>query len=302
MLYLKLDSEVAGKSWTPSAPPPSSTSNSQSSSPNPTPSSGLRKSRASTRSAIGSSLRSDSASPSSLRGSPRGTPDLSNDQKTLNEAYFATLGKANESRPVDLPPSQGGRYQGFGNTPTPPSQHPSYGLSSSAAPSFTEIQENPLGALSKGWSLFSSAVVGAGRVVSENVIQPGVEKVTDPKFQASVKGYMTDAQKKASAAGGAVNQWSKQQLGVDVGGSVEGIVGTVKDKFSDPSRNGYGAIPTESYSESSALYQDGSEDLFHEYHDHHESNIQPTSVQANSTQKAALSSKKSEWDDDWKDF
>ena len=307
----KLDAELAGKTWTPSAPPPSSTPDNRSSSPNPTSSSGLRKSRASTRSGIGSSLRSDSASPSSLRGSPRGTPDLSNDQKTLNESYFASLGKANEVRPVDLPPSQGGRYQGFGNTPTPPSQHPSYGLSSSAAPSLADLQDNPLGALGKGWSLFSSAVVGAGRVVSENVIQPSVERVTDPNFQASVKGYMTEAQKRAAAAGGAVNQWSKQQLGVDVGGSVGGMVGTVKDRFSDPSRSGYGAVPTENYGESSSLYQDSSEDsFFHEYHDHdHDSStssMQATSVQATSIQakKATRSppKKNSDWDDEWKDF
>ncbi|KAF8238972.1 ArfGap-domain-containing protein [Tricholoma matsutake] len=299
----KLDAELAGKTWTPSAPPPSSTPNNRSSSPNP--SSGLRKSRASTRSVVGSSLRNDSASPSSLRGSPRGTPPT--DHKTLNEAYFANLGKANESRPMDLPPSQGGRYQGFGNTPTPPTQHPSYGLSSSAAPSLADLQENPLGALGKGWSLFSSAVVGAGRVVSENVIQPGVERVSDPNFQASVKGYMTEAQKRAAAAGGAVNQWSKQQLGVDVGGSVGGMVGTVKDRFADPSRAGYGAVPTESYGESSALYQDGSEDFFHEYDHNPEpavSSVQATSVQSNkpTTTRTPPKKKNSEWDDEWNDF
>jgi ADP-ribosylation factor GTPase-activating protein 1 len=165
----------------------------------------------------------------------------------------------------------------------------------------TDLQDNPLGALSKGWSLFSSAVVGAGRVVSENVIQPGVERVTDPNFQASVKGYMTEAQKRAAAAGGAVNQWSKHQLGVDVGGSVGGVVGSVKDRFSDPSRSGYGAVPTENYGESTALYQDGSEDLFHEYdYGHPESDVQPTKPAPAPTRPPPK--KKSEWDDDWKDF
>jgi ADP-ribosylation factor GTPase-activating protein 1 len=170
-----------------------------------------------------------------------------------------------------------------------------------------DLQENPLGALSKGWSLFSSAVVGAGRVVSENVIQPSVERVTDPDFQASVKGYMTEAQKRAAAAGGAVNQWSKHQLGVDVGGSVGGMVGTVTDRFSDPTRSGYGAVPTESYGESSSLYQDGSEDsFFHEYDHGHDSGIsstQATSVPAKKTTRAPPSTKKNnEWDDEWKDF
>ncbi|KAG5654601.1 hypothetical protein H0H81_011576 [Sphagnurus paluster] len=309
----KLDAALAGKDWSPAAPPAGTTLNNRSSSPaaRPASSQGLRKSRASTRSNTGgSSLRGDSPSP--FRNSPRGTPDLANDQKTANENYFASLGKANENRPVDLPPSQGGRYTGFGSTPTPQApNHPSYGLSSSAAPTLTELQQNPLGALSKGWSLFSAAVVGAGKVVSENVIQPGVEKVTDPNFQASVKGYMTEAQKRAAAAGDTANQWSKQQFGVDVASSVGGVVGTVKDKvLGGPQRDGYGAVATDSYGETSGLYQDHDDDDFFTEYSHgrqqsgasplHTSSVTPAATPAASTTKAAA--KKSDWDDEWKDF
>ncbi|KAF9464857.1 ArfGap-domain-containing protein [Collybia nuda] len=304
----KLDAALAGKDWTPSAPSASAILTNQSLSPGrPSSAQGLRKSRASTRSGTGSSLHRDSASPSSFRGSPRDSPDPSSDQKTLNESYFATLGRANESRPADLPPSQGGRYQGFGNTPTPPmSNHPSYGLSSSAAPSLSELQENPMAALSKGWSLFSAAVVGASKVVSENVIQPGVEKVTDPNFQASVRGYMTEAQKKAAAAGGSANQWSKQQFGVDVAESVGGVVGAVKDRVVGPTRSGYGAIATEGGDETSALYHDGDDDdFFGEYnHGRTESGVSPVNAITTTTQtkQAPPAAKKSDWDDDWKDF
>lgn len=304
----KLDADLAGKDWAPSPPPAGAGLNNRSSSPAARPSSaqGLRKSRASTRSATGSSLRNDSPSP--FRNSPRGTPDLANDPKTANENYFASLGKVNESRPVDLPPSQGGRYTGFGSTPTPPaSNHPSYGLSSSAAPTLNDLQQNPLGALSKGWSLFSAAVVGAGKAVSENVIQPGVEKVTDPNFQASVKGYMTEAQKKAAAVGGTANQWSKQQLGIDVAESVGGVVGTVKDKvMGDPQRNGYGALALDNDSETSGLYQDGDDDdFFGEFsHGRQQSGVSP--LQASSAQPPAaipaVPAKKNDWDDEWKDF
>ncbi|GLB34062.1 putative arfGap-domain-containing protein [Lyophyllum shimeji] len=300
----KLDAALAGKEWAPSPPPAGAGLNNRSSSPSARPSSaqGLRKSRASTRSATANSLRSDSPSP--FRNSPRGTPDPANDQKTANENYFASLGKLNESRPADLPPSQGGRYTGFGSTPTPPApNHPSYGLSSHAAPTLNDLQQNPLGALSKGWSLFSAAVVGAGKAVTENVIQPGVEKVTDPNFQASVKGYMTEAQKRAAAVGGTANQWSKQQLGIDVADSVGGVVGTVKDKvLGGPQRNGYGAIALEHDGESSALYQDGDDDDFGEY-GRHQSGISP--LQASSTQPPAApaaQAKKSNWDEEWQDF
>ncbi|KAJ7490272.1 ArfGap-domain-containing protein [Mycena galericulata] len=294
----KLDAEIAGKEWAQSAPPPPSLSSS-------TDSAGLRKSRASARSSTGMSLRGDSASPASFgNNSPRGTPDLGADQKTANESYFATLGQANASRPAELPPSQGGRYQGFGNTPSPasPSQHPSYGLSSAAAPSFSDIQENPVAALSKGWSLFSAAVVGASRVVSENVIQPGMERVRDPTLQANVLGYVSEAQKRAAIVGGAANQWSKNQLGVDVAETVGGVVGGVRDRLGpSPARDGYGSIGMDADGESSGLYHDDDDDLFSEYK-HGEHYDQPPSQPSSAAPASAK--KNNDWDDDgeWKDF
>src|SRR5262249_39213561 len=107
----------------------------RSSSPSPLAAQTLRKSRTSTRSATGSSLRGDSPSP--FRGSPHSAVKL--DQKTANEAYFEGLGKLNESRPDHLPPSQGGRYTGFGSTPAP--TPPAFNLSSSAAPTLSDLQE-----------------------------------------------------------------------------------------------------------------------------------------------------------------
>ncbi|KAG6877211.1 hypothetical protein C0992_010604 [Termitomyces sp. T32_za158] len=304
----KLDAELVGKEWAPSLPPPGYTQSAQSSSPATRPSSaqGLRKSRANARSTTGSTLRSNSPSP--FRNSPRGTPDL--DQKTANENYFANLGKANESRPLDVPPSQGGRYTGFGSTPTPPtSNHPSYALSSSAAPTLTDLQQNPLGAISKGWSLFSAAVAGASKAVNENVIQPGVEKVTDPTFTASVKGYMSEAQKRAAVVGDSANQWTKQQFGVDVASSVGDVVGAVKDKVTGgPQRAGYGALAYDGTGERSALYNDGNDDDFDFEHEHgrHQSGISPiqsSSVTAPSiASKMTSTTKKNDWDDDWKDF
>lgn len=253
--------------------------------------------------------QSDSHSPApSYRSSPSGTPTIGADQKTANENYFANLGKANESRPADLPPSQGGKYTGFGSTPTPlASQHPSFGLSSANAPSLNELQENPVAAISKGWSLFAAAVVGASRVVSENVIQPGIEKVSDPNFQAGVKGYMTEAQKKAAMVGGAANQWSKNQFGVDVADTVGGVVGTVKERVAGPSHAGYGSLSLQSpndMDESSGLY-DNDDDLFTEYRD--TGSPQTSALNTNTTTAAtskapAATTKKSDWDDDWKDF
>lgn len=41
--------------------------------------------------------------------------------------------------------------------------------------------------MGKGWSIFSTAVLGASKVVNDSIIQPGVQKVTDPNLVNSVK-------------------------------------------------------------------------------------------------------------------
>ncbi|KAF8812210.1 ArfGap-domain-containing protein [Phlegmacium glaucopus] len=306
----KLDAALAGRDWSTSAPPANFRAGSRTSSPAPS-TQGLRKSRASTRTF---NTRSDSPSPSPFRNSPNGTPSLAaTDQKSLNENYFTNLGKLNDSRPDDLPPSQGGRYTGFGSTPPPPpNQHPSYGLSSANAPSLTELQQNPVAAISKGWSLFTAAVAGASKVVSENVIQPGMEKVTDPNFQASVKGYVSEAQKRALMVGSTANEWSKNSLGVDVADTVGGVVGTVRDHVGGgPTRSGYGAVALQSpndHDERSGLYDADDDDLFTEYHDKGQSTQTSglgggdTVARKETGKTTTTSTKKSDWDDDWKDF
>ncbi|TFY58358.1 hypothetical protein EVJ58_g6466 [Rhodofomes roseus] len=299
----KLDAELAGKPWAPSAPPEGFGSPNNTTSPAGRPSSaqGLRKSRASARNSTGRS-----ASPASFgsRNSPAPsspmTPSAFDDQKARNESYFAGLGNANASRPEDLPPSQGGRYQGFGSTPAPGpgSQHPAYGLSSRAAPSLSELQENPTAALSKGWSLFSAAVAGATKAVSENIIQPGMERVTDPNFQQSVKGYVSEASKRAADAGRSANMWGRSTLGVDGGGAGWRSGGSVGP-------GGYGD------GETSALYQDhdDEEDFFNNYnnnpnrgHGSLASQVSPISPAMHSPAPAAKAAKKDDDWDEWKDF
>ncbi|KAJ2913283.1 hypothetical protein MD484_g7125, partial [Candolleomyces efflorescens] len=305
----KLDAMLAGRDWSASPPPPGYGNPSRSASPGPAAAQGLRKSRASARSVPN---RSDSNSPSIRGSSSLGTPNP--DQKTQNESYFASLGKANETRPDHLPPSQGGRYTGFGSTPTPPpNQNP---LSSANAPTLTDLQENPAAAFSKGWSLFTAAVAGATKAVSDNVIQPGVEKVTDPNFQANVRGYMTEAQKKAASVGTAANGWSKTQFGVDVADTLGGAVSAVRERVAGPSRSGYGQLALTSpneYGESSGLYSpDDTDDFFSEFDPKakspQESSLMPSTTgiattTGPSSQQAKQVNKKKEDDwDDWKDF
>jgi ADP-ribosylation factor GTPase-activating protein 1 len=244
------------------------------------------------------------------------TPAL--DQKTANENYFASLGQANALRPDNLPPSQGGKYQGFGSTPSPQesSQNASFALSSKAAPTLGELQENPMAALSKGWGLFSAAVAGASRVVNESVIQPGLERARDPELHATVRGYANEAQRRAGYLGQSANDWSRQTLGIDVAEQVGGIVGGVRDRVgpggSGGAPQGYSSLSQHYDGESGALYHDDEEDE-EDFFDAHTapSGGASTTTGSSSVQRQPASSsssakptaaKNDDWDNEWQDF
>lgn len=164
-----------------------------------------------------------------------------------------------------------------------------------------------MAALSKGWSIFSSAVVGASRVVSENIIQPGLEKVTDPNFQAGVKGYVAEAGKRAGEVGMTANMWTKHTLGVDVVEGVGGVVGTVKDTIGGgPGRRGYGQVNQDYVGETSALYHDHEEDDFFNQNSPSATDQQTGSLASASSATAfrpnSTTAKKGDDWDEWKDF
>ncbi|ORZ29437.1 hypothetical protein BCR44DRAFT_1466760 [Catenaria anguillulae PL171] len=112
--------------------------------------------------------------------------------KDQNEDYFARMGQANMSRPEHLPPSQGGRYTGFGSTPTPsassqPATNPFASPFSTLNPA--AIANDPMAALSKGWSLFSTVATAAASTVGTVVVK-GTQLVQDPNFQSTVQSQV----------------------------------------------------------------------------------------------------------------
>ena len=288
LTHQQLAAEVQGQDWSPSSPP----ANFGQPISRPSSAQGMRKSRASARSNLGSSLRNDSASPApGFRGTSSSTSltDAAYETKTANESYFAGLGEANAQRRDDLPPSQGGKYQGFGSTP-PVSSHPSYGTSSAAMPTLGEIQTQPVQALSKGWSLLSMAVTAAGKVVAE--------KAMDPALHDSVKSYAASAGKLAMDTSKSANEWSKRELGVDVADRVSGVADKAKGALgiaSHPgggysavggghgSQTGYGTWHDE---DDSRLYAEGDDDFFDRHgaggEDRNEFNSPTTPATANS--------------------
>lgn len=64
-------------------------------------------------------------------------------QKAQNEAYFARMGAENSNRRDDLPPSQGGKFAGFGSGPAP----------SKAADNdwMADFSKDPMAGLTKGF-------------------------------------------------------------------------------------------------------------------------------------------------------
>ncbi|KAG0766047.1 hypothetical protein G6F57_004125 [Rhizopus arrhizus] len=158
----KLNAEAEGRSWTPTLAakkPASSTT-------------------AGTRTLSQQRLSNEQRSSSSISLSGNYT-----DTKSRNEDYFAKLGNLNETRPEDLPPSQGGKFTGFGN--------PQFDYQ--PKPSNTDIHEiiqDPRAAIEKGWSLLSyvgKAAVDFGRTVNDNYVKPAAAQLADPQFRDHVR-------------------------------------------------------------------------------------------------------------------
>jgi len=164
------------------------------------------------------------------------------------------------------------------------------------------LQADPVAALGKGWSLFSSAVVGASRTVNSTVIQPTVERVSDPSFRAGVTQYVSDSAKNANA-------WSKSQLGVDVGSAVgkitNGATGAGRGAYSSLG-GGYGHEGFDDDDGTSALPDAGDDEFFHDFHQNSASFSETPKAQPPKTagaQSDALVKKKDGWDDnDWQEF
>ncbi|XP_077991132.1 ADP-ribosylation factor GTPase-activating protein 1-like isoform X2 [Glandiceps talaboti] len=73
--------------------------------------------------------------------------------------FFERTQRQNADRPADLPPSQGGRYSGFGNTPDPPKSN--------------EGSSDLMGSLSAGWSTFALGATKFASATKEGAIKFG---------------------------------------------------------------------------------------------------------------------------------
>ena len=100
-------------------------------------------------------------------------------RKEKNEAYFSKMGAENANRPEDLPPSQGGKYAGFGSAPAP---GPEPRTANGALPGLDDLQKDPVAAVSKSFGWFAAAVGKSAKTVNDGFIQPTAQKVFFPRL------------------------------------------------------------------------------------------------------------------------
>lgn len=105
------------------------------------------------------------------------SPALSK-QKERNEEFFARKGGENATRSADLPPSQGGKYAGFGSEPVlAPADSGTAGEAGVVLPGVDEFQKDPVAALTKGFGWFTATVSKGAKTVNDGWIQPTAQKV-----------------------------------------------------------------------------------------------------------------------------
>ncbi|KKK24383.1 hypothetical protein P175DRAFT_0497914 [Aspergillus ochraceoroseus IBT 24754] len=133
--------------------------------------------------------RGSPAAAASLQEGPGGVEGAGG-RKVRNEAYFAKLGSENSTRSESLPPSQGGKFTGFGGG-LPPSMATGRSAQQSsgngAIPGFDDFQKDPMAALTKGFGWFTTAVGKGAKTMNESYIQPTAKSIAESDFAAQAR-------------------------------------------------------------------------------------------------------------------
>lgn len=111
---------------------------------------------------------------SSRTASPGDMGSAMKSQKEQNEDYFAKLGGENASRPDSVPPSQGGKFTGFGGGMPASRQTSQQG---EGIPGINDFQADPVAALTKGFGWFASTIGKSAKTVNDSYLQPAAKTV-----------------------------------------------------------------------------------------------------------------------------
>ncbi|RMZ78642.1 hypothetical protein DV738_g3715, partial [Chaetothyriales sp. CBS 135597] len=190
-------------------------------------------SRTATPAGLGRDGGSQTGSRTASPAPGKAAPGISAQQKAQNEAFFARMGEANASRPENLPPSQGGKYGGFGSAPLGGSAQATN--STSTIPSADEFQKDPVAALTKGFSWFSAAVGKQAKIVNESYIQPTAKNIASTDFASQARSAaLVAGQGIQSGARTAADSFNKFVEGQDTPAGQAGV----KKKF-EPERKDF---------------------------------------------------------------
>ncbi|KAF7716481.1 Uncharacterized protein PECH_003889 [Penicillium ucsense] len=178
-----------------------------------------------------SGARTASPAASSIRSqdSHRGVGGVPT-KKEQNEAYFAKLGGENATRSDSLPPSQGGKFTGFGGGLPPATAErrssPFGGFGgwgggggeagSEGAPALDGLQKDPLGTLTKGLGWFASTVGKSAKQVNESFLQPTAKQLAESDFAAQARVQAASwGQNLQTGVRGAADQFNRFVEGPD---------------------------------------------------------------------------------------
>ncbi|KAF7586553.1 Zn finger-containing GTPase- Activating Protein for ARF [Aspergillus hancockii] len=189
----RLSAKVEGREYVPGQKPPQ---------PKKNPAVELASSRSSTP--LG---RASPASHDGLSGMDGG-------RKERNEAYFAKLGSENATRSDSVPPSQGGKFTGFGGgLPASSGQSKASGGS---IPGLDDFQKDPMAALTKGFGWFTTTVGKGAKTVNDSYIQPTAKTIAESDFAAQARQHATQfGQNIQVGARGAAGQFQRFVEGPD---------------------------------------------------------------------------------------
>jgi len=119
--------------------------------------------------------------PTSGRASPAGTGLGGSTKARVDDKYFGRLGAENAARPADLPPSQGGKYAGFGSAPPEPARD------SSKLPGLEDLQKDPVAALTKGFGWFTTTVGKTAKTVNDSYLTPAAQRLAEADLAAQAR-------------------------------------------------------------------------------------------------------------------
>lgn len=168
--------------------------------------------------------------------------DDTGSKKERNEAYFSKLGNENASRSEALPPSQGGKFTGFGGglPASPPSRSNSRSRASfmggfgggfggglgglgggsggggAGGPGLDDFQKDPMGTLTKGFGWFTSTVGKSAKTMHESYIQPTAKQLAESDLAAQARLQAASlGQNIQTGARGAADQFNRFVEGSD---------------------------------------------------------------------------------------